>query len=226
MRIIDISPAVTTTSLVWPGDTPFHLEPQWSIASGDAVTVSTITSTTHVGAHIDAPSHVRANSATITETALEHCMGECAVVDVSDLVDRSITPHGAVTLQRLLPRLAEVTTQPVARLLLRHYAQTLEEWDQHMPGIHPEVMRWFSRQGGVLMGVDLASFDVQDSKDLTTHHIAVDSGVVLLEGLDLTQVVPGFYELIALPMPWVGADASPVRAVLREHSTHPNQNGS
>lgn len=225
MRLIDISPQVTSASLVWPGDTPFDLAKKWSIPAGDSVNVSTVTTTTHVGAHIDAPLHVRKNAASITEIPLDSCIGECVVVDVSDLVDDTVTPHLPVTLPAILSRLAEITTQPVTRLLLRHYSQFPGKWDDHMPGIYPEVMRWFTQQGGVLMGVDLASFDVENSKKLETHHIALDAGVVLLEGLDLASVNPGTYELIAFPLPWVGADASPVRAVLRELSEHTTRNG-
>ena len=70
-------------------------------------------------------------------------------------------------------------------------------------------------RGVTLVGVDTPSVDVQESKDLTAHKRFLARGVSILEGLRLAHVARGEYELIALPLPLVGFDASPVRAVLR-----------
>jgi len=84
-----------------------------------------------------------------------------------------------------------------------------------MPGLDPELVEWFGAQGGRLLGIDLDSFDPTDSKELPAHHAALTHGVVILEGLDLGPAPEGVSELMALPVPWLGADAAPVRAVLR-----------
>ncbi|MFT4231492.1 MAG: cyclase family protein [Leucobacter sp.] len=215
MTFIDISPAVRPGAPVWPGDQDFALVPRWSIDAGDSVSVATITTTAHVGAHIDAPSHVIAGAASVFETPLDACVGTCLVLDVSDLVDRGRSPHGQAAGAAVRDRVERMAEEPVERLLLRHRARPANAWDPHLPGVDPELMRWFGDQGGRLMGIDIASFDPADSKQLRCHRAGIEAGVVLLEGLDLAPAPEGAAELIALPLAWPGADASPVRAVLR-----------
>lgn len=215
MGFIDISPAVHIETPVWPGDERFGLAAKWSIEQGDSVTVGTVTSTTHIGAHIDAPSHVVAGAPSIEATPIEACVGTCLVLDVGEFVDRHRSPHGQVGLDAVRERASAFTTDPIDRLLLRHYPRPNLEWDVELPGVSEEVMRWFAAQGGRLMGVDLASFDPANSKTLDCHRAGIAAGVVLLEGLDLSCAPEGEAELIALPLAWQHADASPVRAVLR-----------
>jgi len=216
MRILDISPPVHPDAPVWPGDTPYALQPKWQHAAGDAVAVGTVTTTTHIGAHIDAPAHIVAGAATVEATPLAACIGLCLVVDVGSWVDRGTSPHTPAPCAAIVTRIrALVGEQRVARVLLRHARTAEQRWDDDMPGIDPEFLRWFASQGGVLCGIDLASFDHATSKELLAHHAGIANGVVLLEGLDLTAAPEGVAELIALPLPWRGADAAPVRAVLR-----------
>src|SRR5690606_30067737 len=106
----------------------------------------------------------------------------------------------------------------VERVLLRHARPTesrAAEWDPGAPGIDPAFMDWFGDQGGLLVGIDLVSFDPVESTELLAHRAGLAAGTVLLEGLDLSEAPIGWAEVIALPLPWRGADASPVRAVLR-----------
>ncbi|CAG7609332.1 cyclase family protein, partial [Leucobacter soli] len=216
MRFIDISPAVRADTPVWPGDTGFGLNPKWSIDAGDSVTVGTVTTTTHVGAHIDAPSHIVAGAPPISGIPLDACVGPCLVLDVSELVDRAASPHGQPPLHAVRARIERLgLTGPVERLLLRHSTAPPSTWDPDLPGVDPALMRWFAAQGGRLMGLDIASFDPAESTELRCHREAIARGVVLLEGLDLSAAPEGEGELIALPLAWADADASPVRAVLR-----------
>lgn len=222
MHYIDISPHLDASSTVWPGDRAFQRESRWSIAAGDSVAVSTVTTTTHIGAHIDAPSHVRRGGAAIESTPIEACLGACLVLDVSGLVDRASTPHGCAPAAAVRQRIAALTAStaqlpehsPIERLLLRHRATPPMQWDSHTPGVDPELIRWFGAQGGRLLGLDLASFDPERSTELPAHNAAIDADVVMLEGLDLTRAPEGAAHLTALPIPWLGADAAPVRAVL------------
>ena len=216
MRIIDLSPRVSHEAPVWPGDEPFSIAPRWSIDSGDAVTVGTVTTTAHIGAHIDAPAHIVGSAPSIEATPLDACVGRCLIIDVSDLVDRSSDPHGPAPMERVRERvLGQARGETIERLLLRHYAEPAAGWHPALPGIEPELVEWFAAQRGRLIGIDLASFDPAESKDLLAHRAGIAGGIVLLEGLDLSAAPEGEAELIALPLPWAGADPSPVRAVLR-----------
>ena len=80
----------------------------------------------------------------------------------------------------------------------------------------PGVATYLKSQGVVLIGVDVPSVDLLDSKDLPIHHEIGGCGICILESLNLRDVQPGRYELIALPLPLVGGDGSPVCAILRE----------
>lgn len=214
-QLIDISPVVTEATPTWPGDAPFQLDAHWSHEAGDTVSVGTITSTTHLGSHIDGPSHIIPGAPSVYETPLDACIGESLVLDVSALVDRTRSPHGQVSVEAVRELAHTHTRAPLGRLLLRHYEAPQTEWDPELPGISPALMRWFAGQGGQLMGIDLASFDPAEDPHLECHKTGIASGVVLLEGLDLHAAPVGLAELIALPLAWRDADASPVRAVLR-----------
>lgn len=222
MSLIDLSPPVSTVSPHWPGDHGFSRNERWSIAGGETVNVATVTTTGHIGSHIDAPSHVVEGGASSEHTSLEAGIGPCLVLDVTRAIDRGRTPHGfapssVIREQLLALRGSTSATQdrPIERILLRHRTTAPHTWYENSPGLDPEFVRWFGEQGGLLIGVDLDSFDSLDSKDLPAHRAAVDSSIVILEGLDLARAPEGNAELIALPAHWVGSDAVPVRAVLR-----------
>ena len=65
-----------------------------------------------------------------------------------------------------------------------------------------------------LVGIDYLSVDRFEDESLPVHHILLESGVLILEGLDLCSVAQGRYLLICLPLSIENAEASPVRAVL------------
>jgi arylformamidase len=101
---------------------------------------------------------------------------------------------------------------------VRSYAKRPAAFDEGMTHATPALADWLKERGAVLFGIDTDSMDAFDSKDLPAHHRLTQHGIAILEGIDLAAVKPGEYELIALPLRLVGADASPVRAVLVERS--------
>ena len=66
------------------------------------------------------------------------------------------------------------------------------------------------------MEVDYLSSEEFHNKGRPTHHILLGAGVVIIEGMDLTDVPPGDYELLCLPLKVKDADGAPARVVLRE----------
>ena len=197
-------------SPVWPGDTPFQSEPHFTIGPELAVNVNAIQMTGHIGAHIDAPRHVEDDAADITLTSIDSCIGAATVLHLHQRP--SDAPIG---LGEVLDRLATLEIpQPEPRLILRRYASELTHWDDKVAGLDPELVIWAGEQGIKLIGTDLMSFDCHNSKSLPSHHAAIAGGIVMLEGLNLTNAPEGNHHLIALPLNIVGADASPVRAVL------------
>jgi arylformamidase len=103
------------------------------------------------------------------------------------------------------------------RVLVRTYAQApVDRWDPHLAAFAPETIERLADAGVRLVGIDTASIDPAESKTLASHQVIRQRDLRVLENLVLDAVPEGDYELIALPLKLMTADASPVRAVLRE----------
>jgi arylformamidase len=105
----------------------------------------------------------------------------------------------------------------VERVLLRTLGQSdWERWPADFTALAPELIDALAARGCRLIGTDAPSIDPQTCTALRSHHAAHRAGMAILEGLVLDAIPEGRYELIALPLPIVGVEATPVRAVLRE----------
>ncbi|MFL5240539.1 MAG: cyclase family protein [Gemmataceae bacterium] len=201
--IYDISPPISERLAVWPADTPPAREVLLDRERGDNITLSTIKATVHLGAHADAPSHYGSRAPTIDERDLGYYLGPCQVVRI--LVDRGacITPAmlPAIRAERVL---FATGTYPDPEIFNRDFAALCPELVQHL---HKRHVR--------LIGIDTPSVDLFESTDLPSHQMFLKYDMAILEGLVLTDVPEGMYQLIALPLRLVGFDASPVRAVLQ-----------
>jgi arylformamidase len=205
-RLWDISPAIGPGFPVFPGDTEFALRWTWKLGDGCPVNVSELTLSPHTGAHTDAPLHYDNAGAPIAEVALEAYLGPCRVVHV-------IGVGPVVTPDQLEGRLAN--TPP--RVLLRTYQRAVvDKWDPGFTAIAADTIDQLHAHGVRLVGIDTPSIDPADSKTLDSHQRVRAHAMAILEGIVLDDVLPGDYELIALPLKIAGGDASPVRAVLRE----------
>ncbi|MEO0689444.1 MAG: arylformamidase [Pseudomonadota bacterium] len=203
-RIWDISQPLRFDLPVWPGDTVFQHARTWQMEAGSPVNVSAVTMSTHTGAHADAPLHYSEGAPDIASVDLDAYLGECLVVDAR----RS----GAAIEVGDLPHLHSAD-----RVLFRTFERfPHEEWKPDTTAIAPETIEWLGVQGVKLVGIDTPSIDPQDSKDMLAHKAVLKHDIRVLEGLVLDDVPEGRYELIALPLPIVNGDASPVRAILRE----------
>jgi arylformamidase len=204
-RLIDISPLVSERIGVWPGDVAYTHEVSLDLQSGDHLTLGAMRTTFHVGAHADAPSHYVRDGEAIGERDLDLYCGPCQVVQVS------IPRH-----QRLQPQ--DLRSQPQhPRVLFRtdSFADP-ERFTTDFNSLSPELVELLASRGVRLVGIDTPSIDPFDDKQLESHAAVAKHDMAVLEGLVLAHVNPGTYELIALPLRLAGADASPIRAALRE----------
>lgn len=204
-RLWDISQPLRPGLPVWPGDAPFSIRPRWTHGGGSPVNVATIALSTHSGAHADAPLHYDPAGLPIDRVALEPYLGPCRVVDArgagntigADLVEAR-------------------WTRGVSRMLFRTFEKfPADSWPSHFTVFGEAAIRAMAARGVTLVGIDSPSLDPETSKSMDAH-LAVPHDMRILEGLVLDHVPPGDYELIALPLPLAGLDASPVRAILRE----------
>jgi arylformamidase len=205
-RLWDISQPLRPGLPVWPGDTPFSATPRWSIGPDAPVNVAAVTLSTHAGAHADAPLHYDPDGAPIDVVALAPYLGPCLLIDArgcAPLIDAAFV--------------AAHVPQGTERALFRTYERfPLARWEADFTAVHPAAIDLLATRGLRLIGLDSPSLDPQESKTMDAHHAVRRADMRVLEGLVLDAPPPGRYELIALPLPLAGLDASPVRAILRE----------
>ena len=204
-RLWDISPPVQPGSPVFPGDAAFALRWGATLSADCPVNVSTLTLSPHTGAHADAPLHYSADGAAVGALDLAPFLGRCRVVHAIDCGPLIEWRHLVAALRHLPPR-----------LLVRTYARAPVGWDPQLAAYAPDTIERLADLGVQLVGIDTASIDPADSKALPSHQVILRRGLRVLENLVLDDVPEGDYELIALPLKLMTADASPVRAVLRE----------
>jgi arylformamidase len=205
-RLWDISPPVHAGAPVFPGDTPYQQQWAATIGPGCPVNVASITLSPHVGAHADAPLHYDPAGAPIGRVDLEPYLGRCRVVHAIGCGPRVRAEHLAHAMDGLPPR-----------VLVRTYAAMPQDrFDAALPAFDADLIELLAGRGVRLVGIDSASVDPADSKTLPSHQVLRRLGLRVLENLVLDAVPEGDYELIALPLKLMTADASPVRAVLRE----------
>ena len=217
---IDVSRPVADGAAVWPGDPPWRYRLAASIAGGDVANVGEVSGTTHTGTHVDAPLHVDPAGAAIDALPLETFAGPSMLVDVSAAGDRIEFGHIEAALRRIEGAVGGAEgpvdgADPIARLLLR----TGCDWSAGFPSgwraLSAEAAAWCGARGLRLVGTDAPSVDPEGSTALEAHRALATSGVAILESLALAGIEPGRYALVAFPLRWIGADASPVRAALR-----------
>lgn len=201
---IDISQPLQNNIAEWPGDTPFSYEVAYTKTETGSVNIGKLSTSTHMGTHIDAPFHFDDNGMKVLDLPIDIYIGRARVLDVTgkESVGQS--------------DLEAIDFGGAERVLLKTGSRP-------DPNVFPETFTYlradigpFLKERGVrLIGVDAPSVDPETSKTVSAHHSLNENGVMILENIVLSAVEPGDYELIALPLPLKDGDGSPVRAVLR-----------
>ncbi len=201
---IDISQPLTNDIGVWPGDTPFTFTLSFTKEQTGSVNIGQFTTSVHTGTHVDAPYHFDENGEKIHELDVNIYIGTARVVDVTgcDMIGRE--------------ELECFDLDGVERLLLKTSdGRDISRFPEKFTVFRKNIGPFLKEKGIRLLGTDGPSVDAIDSKTMDAHHSLNDNGVYILENIVLSEVEPGDYELIALPLAIEGADGSPVRAVLR-----------
>ena len=211
MKIWDISRTLSDELAPWPGDTPFHFELTARLGENAVVNVGAIRMSVHNGSHADAVFHFEKNGATIDQAALETYIGQATVVDLT--VHFSSGEQELITIEHLSPSGADL--RQTSRLLVKTGVwPNSSVFPERIPVVAPDVPDWLRSCGVRLIGLDLPSVDRIDAKVLQNHHALARSRIMIVESLDLSQIVAGVYNLVALPLKILGADAAPLRAIL------------
>lgn len=207
--IYDVTVPITNTMPVWPGDpaVQLHAKSQQSRDGTHTVRVTAIEMGSHTGTHIDAPIHMSAGSRTLSDIPLEQLVGPATVVELNDV--RSI---GRAQLQ-------PVNWSGVQRVLFK--TENSRHWNdgkfyEEFVYLEPDGGQFLVERGIHLVGIDYLSIDKYKSESHPTHFVLLTKNVVIIEGLNLSQVPPGSYAMAALPLNLKDGDGGPTRVVLMD----------
>ena len=206
MALHDISLKLAGDTVRWVTAPPFELEERRRMSKGDPNNSSALNMSVHSGTHIDAPFHFVADGPTIDQLALDRFIGPALVFEVE--AERYITEE----------HVASMPLDGVTKVLFKTRNSELlhrREYEPDFAAFSVEAANSLVEQGIELVGLDYLSIAHADEQ-VPVHRAFLDHGVVLLEGIDLSNVVPGRYELMCLPIPIGDSDGAPCRAVLRD----------
>jgi arylformamidase len=207
-RVIDISVALERPLPSWPGSSGHRTRRSMSIEAGDMANMTELQMDVHAGTHVENSLHFLADGQPLSAVALERLIGPALVVAVTG---PAITPQ--------LLEEAEVT-RGTSRLLLKTSNSAL--WHAADPSFRTDYVAltrdaagWLVERGIDLVGIDYLSIQ-RYGDDPETHRVLMRAGVAIIEGLDLSEVDPGPYQLVCLPLRLASAEAAPARVILME----------
>ena len=211
MKIYDITVPIRSAMPVYEGDPGVKIDPWSAFAKGDSSNVSILNFGAHTGTHVDAPAHFVEGARRIDALSLDVLIGPARVLRVPDDVSE-IDP-------KFINR---CDLGGVERVLFHTRNSTFwnEGFRKDFTHLLPEAAQLLVDRGIKLVGTDYLSIEKFHSGDHRTHRTLLSNNVVIVEGLNLSEVPEGDYELICLPLKIAegAGDGAPARAVLRSIS--------
>jgi arylformamidase len=206
VKLYDATLSIHEKMVVFPGDPPFKKEPVSQIQTGDDFNLTRLTMGTHLGTHVDPPAHYLEAGATVEQIPLESMVGPGVVADLRgrsqidrhDLEKSNIGDHKRVLLKTDNgPRLLESTFH-------QNYVHLTEDGARYL--VEHKVR---------LVGIDYISIEHPENPGSPVHHLLLEAGILVVEGVHLLEIPPGEYEIFCLPLKIKGADGAPARILLR-----------
>ncbi|TFG46332.1 MAG: cyclase family protein [Dehalococcoidia bacterium] len=215
---IDISLSLNNGMVQWPGDPPVRIERVQDLDKGDSHTLSRLTLGSHSGTHVDAPSHFLKGAPTISDLPPEVLLGTARVIEIEDR--ESIKPE----------ELARHNLLNGERVLFKTYNSALwqqnNEFKEDFIYVTSEAANHIAERGVSVVGVDYLSVGGYKKDGSHVHRILLEAGIWIIEGINLSHVEPGIYQLVCLPLKITGGDGAPARAVLRKIKPHDEHTGN
>jgi arylformamidase len=206
-RVFDISVSLSQETPVFPGQSRFQKSLLSSLAKGDRSNVSELSLTSHTGTHVDSPHHFIENMETIDKIPFKRIIGPARVfelsvsqkIDATDIEQLDIEPH------------------IIALFKTRNSTLWLDkEFRKDYVYITKEAAEILRDRKVAAVGVDYLIIDKFEDEKRPTHHVLLEKGIVIIEGLNLGHIPSGDYHLICLPLKIKDGDGAPARAILVE----------
>jgi len=205
---IDISLPIHTGRVVWPGDPGVKIEELLQIKKGDICNTSKITSPVHVGTHVDAPLHFIDGGEGIEKLPLPSLVGTAKVIEITDETE--------IPLKEIEGN--DISQGDILIFKTINSGKYLKEelFNENYVYLSTEAADYLVSKKIYTVGIDYYSIAGINSNIIECHQILLRSGVTIIEGLDLSEISPGLYEFICLPLKIVGCDGAPARAIIRK----------
>jgi len=204
MKLFDVTRPIHNGMVVYQGDPPVAIRRVLSITTGAPANVSEIALGSHTGTHADPPLHVYDGALGVDELPLDVLIGPARLYEI-DVQKRIDVVH-----------LASLDLSACTRVLFKTFAgRLMGNVPSAGAGLTAAAARTLVEAGIRLVGLDSPSVDPPGANDLSAHRVLLAARVVILEGLDLSGVPPGAYELLCLPLKIRDGDGAPARVVLR-----------
>lgn len=208
MTIYDITLTVRPDMPVWPGDPAVSLQRARKIEEGANANVSYLSLSVHTGTHVDAPYHFLPGGKGVDQLSLEILVGPAQVVELADTVDE--IDAGIIHQAGVKPGTSRLIFKTRNS---RYWADHEKSFQIGFVGISQDGAEALVHMGIKLVGIDYLSV-APYKRSRPTHEVLLSAGIIVVEGLDLSQVPPGQYQLYCLPSRLAGADGAPARAIL------------
>ncbi len=208
---IDVTVPIRAGMVHWPGDPGVEIERRMSIDRGDPGNLSALSMSAHTGTHIDAPLHFLRSGAGLDDMPLSAMMGAARVIEIEDpeaIRPRELRGYGVRRGEKILFK---------TRNSARPWAD--EGFVEDYVYISKEAARMLARRGVRTIGIDYLSVGGYKKGGVETHVTLLKAGIWLIEGLLLSEVKAGKYQMLALPLKLAGADGSPARVLLKKRET-------
>ncbi len=205
MKLFDVTADIRPGMVVYPGDPEVDVRRLSSIAGGESSNVSVYTLGSHTGTHVDPPRHFIEGGTAVDALPLEVLIGPALVLETGEsVIDRRfLESSGIGGAKRILFKTSNSGLMSKA------------EFQEDFVHLSPDAAACMVETGVRLVGIDYLSVERFDSPSNEVHRTLLGAGVVVVEGLDLSEIEPGEYELICLPLKVSGGDGAPARVVLR-----------
>ena len=207
---IDVSVPLREGMVICPGDIKVEIDHRHFIQHLDGGTNSSIHMGVHTGTHMDAPRHFFAKGKSIDQMPFDTTIGPARVIEIVDNISikaEELKQHNIKRGERILFKTRN--------------SQRCWQTDAFVTDfvyITRGASRLLADAGVRLVGIDYLSVGSSLDLDKTTpdtHQILLGAEIWLIEGLNLSGVGAGTYNLICVPLKLIQTDGSPVRVLLR-----------
>jgi arylformamidase len=209
---IDISLTLKSNMVHWPGDPPFSIEPVREMDKGDSVNLSKILMGAHSGTHVDAPVHFIKGAKGVDQILIDSLIGPARIIEIADadaIKEEELARHEIKKDERVLLR----TRNSINKILYK------DAFTEDFVYIEKGAAEFLVACGIKTLGVDYLSVGGYKKNGPDVHRMLLDAGILIIEGLDLTKALPGFYDMICLPIKILDSDGAPARVIVKTAKT-------